>query len=158
MAVSSVTELFQTGWRMIRGEKLNDNIITPLNAVITQSNTGETALATLTAGTYPTTVNAAVTAAAGGTQAKGTQLSGTAANITVCATDNDSVRLPLAIAGITYDLVNNGAKSAQVFGAGTDTINGVATATGVAQAAGKAGHYFCTKTAPGGTWFRVLSA
>lgn len=158
MAVSAVTNLFLTGWRMLRGESLNDNVITPLNAVITQSNAGETALATLTAGTFPTTVNAGVTAAAGGTQAKGTQLTGTAANITTCATDADSVLLPLGIAGITYNLVNSGAKSAQVFGAGTDTINGVATATGVAQAAAAKAHYFCTKSAPGGTWFRILSA
>jgi hypothetical protein len=34
----------------------------------------------------------------------------------------------------------------QVFGSGTDTINGVATATGVAQAAGKTGIYVATTT------------
>ena len=32
------------------------------------------------------------------------------------------------------------------------------TGTGVAQAAGKSAIYYCTKTAPAGAWYRVLSA
>ena len=60
-------------------------------------------------------------------------------------------------------LVHNGhaSNSMQVFGAGVDTINGVATATGVAQAAGKSALYYAVADGDGtavGAWFRVLSA
>lgn len=101
----------------------------------------------------------AVTAAAGGGQTNATQLTGVMANVTVVATAADSVKLPLAQAGMVFMLQNSdAADSMQVFGAGTDTINGVATATGVAQAAGKSALYFATTSAPGGKWFRNLSA
>ena len=101
----------------------------------------------------------AVTAAAGGGQTNATQLTGVMANVTVVATAADSVKLPLAQAGMGFMLQNSdAADSMQVFGAGTDTINGVATATGVAQAAGKSALYFATTSAPAGKWFRVLSA
>jgi hypothetical protein len=46
----------------------------------------------------------------------------------------------------------------QVYGSGTDTINGVVTATGVAQAAGKTGIYVATTTGAAAAWFRLLSA
>lgn len=101
----------------------------------------------------------AVTAFAGGGQTSATQLTGVAANVTVVATAADSVKLPLAQAGMFFALTNqDAADSMQVFGAGTDTINGVATATGVAQAAGKSALYFATTSAPAGKWFRILSA
>jgi hypothetical protein len=46
----------------------------------------------------------------------------------------------------------------QVFGSGTDTINGVATATGVAQAAGVAALYLCTAVGAVNKWNRFLQA
>ena len=49
---------------------------------------------------------------------------------------------------------NATATSMQVFGSGTDTINGVATATGVAVAANKFGIFFCTGA---GTWVAMLA-
>ena len=101
----------------------------------------------------------AITAFAGGGQARATQLTGTMANVTVVATAADSVKLPLAQAGMLYFLSNSDSTdSMQVFGAGTDTINDVATGTGVAQAAGKSAVYFAVTSAPAGKWFRVLSA
>lgn len=100
-----------------------------------------------------------VTAAAGGGQTNATQLTGVMANVTVVATAADSVKLPLGQAGMIYFLANSdAADSMQVFGAGTDTINGVATATGVAQAAASKAVYFCITSAPAAKWFRVLSA
>lgn len=96
-----------------------------------------------------------LTAHAGGGQANALQLTGSMASIGTVATLADSVKLPAAKAGSSYYLTNDGALSMQVFGRGTDTINNVATATGVAQAAGVAAHYFCAKT---GNWSRVQSS
>lgn len=101
-----------------------------------------------------------ITARAGGTQALATQLVSAVNRISVCATLADSVGLPLAVAGLSVVVANDGAASAQVFGAAgsTDTINSVATATGVALAAAKRGAYHCTKSAPAGNWVLILSA
>lgn len=106
-----------------------------------------------------TSVSTGLTAHSGGTQAAALQLVAAINEVTTVAAANDSVALPLAVAGMQV-LVENAAatNSMQVYGAGTDTINAVATATGVAQAAGKSGLYFCTKSAPAGNWYRVLSA
>lgn len=99
-----------------------------------------------------------VTAFAGGGQTNATQLTGIASNVTTVATIADSVKLPLAQAGMVYMIHNNAANATQVFGAGTDTINGVATATGVSQAATTSALYFATTSAPAAKWFRILSA
>jgi hypothetical protein len=96
-----------------------------------------------------------ITATPGGTKAAARVLKRSINIITVCATAADSVLLPKAIAGSVLFLTNAGAASAQVFGKGTDTINGVATATGVAQGAGLSAVYVC---AVSGAWFRILSA
>lgn len=72
----------------------------------------------------PTTVAPAVTAFAGGGQGSATALTKDFSNITVCATAGDSVKLPAAIAGLTYTVTNRGAASANVFPATGDTING----------------------------------
>jgi hypothetical protein len=98
-----------------------------------------------------------VAAHAGGTKAAATS-TGTYENISIStvATTADSIIFGHpAIPGRVLNVVNNGAASAQVFGLGTDTINGVATGTGVAQAAGLSAVYFCVVA---GNWARVLSA
>ena len=92
---------------------------------------------------------------AGGGQALATPITTTIARVSTCATANDSVVLPTAVAGMWCIIANQGAASMQVYGTGTDTITGVAAATGVAQAAGKSALYFC---AAAGNWERVLSA
>jgi len=109
--------------------------------------------------TAMTSVGDLLTAAAGGTQAAALLLAAAMNNVSVVATAADSVKLPLSTGG-QFILVTNSdsTDSMQVFGSGTDTINGVATATGVAQAAGKSALYYSTKAAPAGTWFRILSA
>lgn len=96
----------------------------------------------------------AVTARAGGTQALATPLTAAFNRISVCATAADSVALPLAVAGLEIAIANDGAASAQVFGAGTDTINSVATATGVAQANTARAVYKCMTSAPAGNWVK----
>ena len=100
------------------------------------------------------TVQDAITARAGGGQASATAITASLVNVGVCATAADSVQLPLAVAGASIYIRNNGAASMQVFAANgsTDTINGTAGATGVAQAAATGRLYFCTVSAPGGKW------
>ncbi len=97
-----------------------------------------------------------LTARAGGGQASATLIPEVVARVGTVATAADSVKLPPAEAGLVVCLVNGHAtNSMQVFGSGTDTINDVATATGVSQAAGKAAIYFCPVA---GKWYLVLGA
>lgn len=97
-----------------------------------------------------------ITAAAGGGQAGAYQLTATISRVATVATAADSVKLPPSEAAMVIHVVNGHASnSLQVFGAGTDTINDVATATGVAQAAGKSATYVCPVV---GKWYRVFSA
>ncbi len=86
----------------------------------------------------PLGVENAVTSHAGGTQAAAIALSATAKfhRISVCATAGDSAKLPTAVANDWHYVRNDGAAACQLFGSGTDTINGVATATGVSLPAG----------------------
>lgn len=91
----------------------------------------------------------AITAFAGGGQAGATQIATEVANVTTVVTSGDSVKLPVAAAGLTIHIINSATKPIQVFGAGTDTINGVATAVGVNQMPFSVVHYVCSVT---GTW------
>jgi hypothetical protein len=97
------------------------------------------------------TVSAAsgLTAHAGGTQAAALALTSAINNVSTVATAGDSVRLPASAAGMEISITNSGVASMQVYGAGTDTINGVATATGVAQLPGQTVVYTC---AIAGNW------
>lgn len=99
-----------------------------------------------------------LTALAGGGQTGATLLPAAINEVTTVASGNDSVMLPLAAPGMVLHVVNAAASnSMQVFGnsAGSDTINGTAGSTGVAQAAGKSATYFCPVA---GKWYRNLSA
>lgn len=93
-----------------------------------------------------------ITAFAGGGQTNATALTSRINRVTTVATAADSVKLPATTGGLGLwcIVINSGANSLQAFGAGTDTINGVATATGVAIAAGKVGVYFSPAA---GVWF-----
>lgn len=92
-----------------------------------------------------------ITATASGTQSTAYQLSAQSSLIATCATNNDSVALPKIIQtpgalsgqgaglGAILFVQNSGAASAKVYG-GTgalDTINGIATGTGISLAAGQ---------------------
>lgn len=103
-------------------------------------------------------VEDSITAHAGGTQAAALALDATKTvhNVTVVGTAADSVKLPLAVgSGVQHLIHNSSATSLQLFGSGTDTINAVATATGVSIAAGKS--RLVTDIAVG-KWISILSA
>lgn len=78
-------------------------------------------------------VTNSITATASGTQATGVQLTAAINRVSVCATNGDSVVLPKAVQGMSVLVINDGAATCQVFGfaATADTIDAVATATGV---------------------------
>ena len=91
-----------------------------------------------------------LTAHSGGGQASALALTSEMNRITTVAAAGDSVRLPASAAGLTIILENAGANPMQVYGAGTDTINAVATATGVSQMQGSVVIYTCYTA---GAWF-----
>lgn len=104
------------------------------------------------------TIATGIAATAGGNQSTAYALTAAINEITTCATNGDSVKLPLAVAGLGIAVFNLGAASCQVYGSGTDTINAVATATGVALATTKNALFICTASAPAGKWRMVLTA
>lgn len=91
-----------------------------------------------------------ITAFAGGGQTSATQLANEVNRVTTVATAGDSVMLPPSLPGLSIAVINGASKAMQVYGAGTDTINGVATGTGVSQMPGSATLYMC---AASGAWF-----
>jgi len=95
-----------------------------------------------------------VAAYAGGGQASATSLTATLNTVSTASVANASVKLVPCVPGRQQTIANLSANSIQVFGANPDTINGTATATGVAQAVGKIATYFCTGF---GNWSRLLS-
>lgn len=95
-------------------------------------------------------VGDAITARAGGTKALATQLENQINRISVCATNGDSVLLPQGKVGLSVVVINDGAANAQVFGKGTDTIDAIATATGVVLSATKRATYYCTSVSAAG--------
>ena len=96
------------------------------------------------------TASLPVVAAAGGGQLNATQMSPDINRVTAVATIGDSVRLPLATSPISVVVINNTANSMQVFGTGTDTINGVASSVGIPQLGNSIDFYVAG--APG-QWF-----
>jgi len=115
--------------------------------------------AVIATGTMSGAAVTGITAFSGGGQGSATALTGIVNSVDTVATAADSVKLPApTYAGQMVYVVNSTANSMQVFGSGTDTINAVATATGVAQAAGKTAVYVATTTGTAAKWFRNLSA
>ena len=113
-----------------------------------------------------------LTAFAGGGQTSATALTAQLSKVATVASGADSVKLPKigvqtmgeanpGSLGMMMVVRNDGANSMQVFGATPDTINGVATGTGVAVGSGKTAMFFVsdyTQSTNVGTWVRVLSA
>jgi hypothetical protein len=122
-----------------RGPGLGDDNVNPytLAQAINQFNQQQT--------------SASLTALAGGGQTGATQLIPGLNVVGTVASAADSVQLPPCSVGAVVYVNNGGAQSTTVFGAvgRTDTINGTAGATGVAQAAAAHAVYFCA--APGAT-------
>lgn len=65
------------------------------------------------------------------------------------STLGDGVRLPVSAAGLQTIVINNTANNIQVYGAGADTINGIAGASGVALPPGDVAFFECAAT---GAW------
>jgi hypothetical protein len=104
-------------------------------------------------------VSSGLVATPAGTQATALLLPSVVNYVGTVATAADAVKLgPAPNLNDSILVVNQGAASMQVFGSGTDTINGVATATGVAQAAGVAALYLCTAVGAVDKWNRFLQA
>ena len=80
------------------------------------------------------TTQVGVTAYATGGQANAIQITGDIVEISVCATDGDSIKLPTAIAGLEVTIVNHGVKSVDVFPYTGDYINSRAINTAKALA------------------------
>lgn len=91
-----------------------------------------------------------ITAKAGGGQTGAFQLNTQTARITTVATTGDSVKLPPSAPGLELLIINHGVNPMQVYGAGTDTIDDVATATGVSQMSNSFVLYSCATT---GAWY-----
>ena len=94
---------------------------------------------------FPTASDTGLTASTTQTQAGALPLKRTAAfhEVTTVATAANTIGLPPAKVGEFHWVKNSGANSMQVYGSGTDTIDSVATATGVEHLAGDAVMYVC---------------
>lgn len=101
---------------------------------------------TLTGLLYEST-GGGLTALSGG-QAGALALTAEVNRITTCAAGN-GVKLPAALAGLSIIVINKGANAVQVYGAGSDTVDGIAAATGVTQMVSSVCIFFCTTA---GAW------
>jgi hypothetical protein len=98
------------------------------------------------AGAFETVSSAVVTASTTHTQGGATPITTMQVGVT---TNNasDAVVLPPSQAGMSIAVVNlSGANAMQVYASGSDTINGTAGSTGVAQAANAVTLYLCFQT------------
>lgn len=84
-----------------------------------------------------------ITAFATGGQTNAVALTSTINRVSTVAAQGDSVRLPASTPGLAITVINQGANPMQVYGAGTDTINGIATATGISQGIKTTATYIC---------------
>jgi len=103
----------------------------------------------------------ALTAHAGGGQASALVLTALLNRVTTVATIADSVKLLPTTNYISNSssgsvtVINAAANALQIYGNGSDTINGVAAATGVSIPGGKTASFFTTLA---GAWHMQLSA
>lgn len=165
--MTALLQRFTPGPRLIDGTQLNP-IVDVLNGVAATpgalsvgGNLTATGVVDLQGPVFALDNFAAgITAHASGGQTSATALVKAVNQVDTVANAADSVKLPAPTkVGQLVVVINNAATNAmQVFGSGTDTINGIATATGVSQAAGKTAIYVATTTGTAAAWFRLLSA
>ena len=132
-----------------QGGVLLNSTVDAINLMVASQNTNNT---TLAAGTL--TGADALTAHSGGGQGSALALTAGINKVTTVAAIADSVALPASAAGLFVTVINDAALSLQVFGAGTDTINDVATATGVALPGKSSATYYC---AAAGKWYSTAT-
>lgn len=100
--------------------------------------------------------NYGITALAGGALNSSTPVLVIGSNhVSTSASSGDSVVLPVAVAGSVVFLANAGANPVQVFGNGSDTINGTAGATGISVANDKRIMFVAVTD---NVWFSLLGA
>jgi len=162
-----VTTTFVPGFRLIDGTDLN-SVATEVNNALngtttvaingtvgaTTPNTGAFTSLTSSANTRRST-DSGVTAHAGGGRANAYAITKDITEVATVGSAADSVVLPASVAGMEMIVINDGANSMQVFANGTDTIDGTAGATGVAQAAAAKVQYTCYAS---GLWVSFKSA
>ncbi len=123
------------------------------NAAISAQNANNTSLlasiASIVAGGF--TATDSITALAGGAK-PGTLLTSVVNRVSIAVTAGDSVSLPASSAGLICVIVNDVARSIQVYGLASDTINDVATATGIPVAATSMAVLFCPVA---GKWYSI---
>ena len=90
-----------------------------------------------------------LTATASGTQTTALLLAADRNRITTVATAADAVKLPPSEPGLAITVENSAANAMQVFSSGSDTINGIAGATGISQIPGSIATYVCFSS---GAW------
>lgn len=88
-------------------------------------------------------VEDSIVATAGGGQTNAYQLTSMINRIATCASSADSVKLPPSDPGMMVVVINDGAAAAQVFGTSPDTIDAIATGTGVPLTNAKRAIFFC---------------
>ena len=102
------------------------------------------------ANTLAGSVEDGIVATAGGTKALAYKLFATINRLTTVANNADSVLLPTPLyVGQFVHIINDGAANVQIFGANSDTIDGVATATGVVLTAASRAFFTCTGVTAG---------
>jgi hypothetical protein len=132
--------------------------VTMPGALAVTTTLGVTGATTLSAALNLAGIETSLTAHAGGTQAAALALDTTKAVsvVTTVGTAADSVKLAAATGSGRTKVVSNqaAANSMQLYAASTETINGVASATGVAVAAGKSA--LCVDYAAG-KWLAIIA-
>jgi hypothetical protein len=93
-----------------------------------------------------------LTAHAGGGQASAYPIAYPINRFTIVASAGDSALLPPALGGMQVVVINDAVNAMQVFGAGTDTINDIASGTGVSQL-GKSAVLYISSIA--GKWYSI---
>ena len=101
-------------------------------------------LATGYSGAFQTLSFTPTVAAAGTTQGAATNLTTMINRVSSATTGSATgVRLPASVPGMEVLVINKASVPIQVYGAGTDTINAIATATGISQGINTAALYVC---------------
>ena len=101
-------------------------------------------------------VQAALTALSGGGQTGATLLPRILNEVTTVAADNDSVILPVSVAGMIVYVANASAShSMNVFPASGEKINGGSANAAFAVASAKRAAFFCVVA---GNWYSMLTA
>lgn len=127
---------FTNGMATPTGAQLSANSRIPVDTGLTNGQSPQAG--GMIPGTLPApSAQLGLTAAADGLKADATQLGYGVNTVTTVAGAADSVLLPYAYPGAVVFVENAVATAMQVFGKGTDTVDAVATGTGVAQGASK---------------------